>query len=291
MQAKLGERADGVKKSDMLKYYNCTTFDVMGDLTFSEGLNMLDEGEYSPWVKTIFASIKVATFYRAVKISSPILNYLVDQLVFKSKSVRQKAWDHWNYTKQRVDRRLQRTPDRPDLWTKILEKSDGPDGLSLDEHHFVASLFMVAGTETTATALSGTTYHLLRNPHTMEKLTKEIRSAFTTFDDLTLEKLAHQKYLMAVLQEGLRMYPPVPIALPRTVPAGGTILDGKFVPEGTVVGVHHLSTYRMETIFKHANEFHPERWLGDPEFKDDHLDALEPFSTGPRNCLGKSVFH
>jgi len=291
MQAKLGERADGVKKSDMLKYYNCTTFDVMGDLTFSEGLNMLDEGEYSPWVKTIFASIKVATFYRAVKISSPILNYLVDQLVFKSKSVRQKAWDHWNYTKQRVDRRLQRTPDRPDLWTKILEKSDGPDGLSLDEHHSVASLFMVAGTETTATALSGTTYHLLRNPHTMEKLTKEIRSAFTTFDDLTLEKLAHQKYLMAVLQEGLRMYPPVPIALPRTVPAGGTILDGKFVPEGTVVGVHHLSTYRMETIFKHANEFHPERWLGDPEFKDDHLDALEPFSTGPRNCLGKSVFH
>ena len=64
---------------------------------------------------------------------------------------------------------------------------------------------------------------------------------------------------------------------------------GEWVPEGTVIGVHHLSTYRMESHFKHAHEFHPERWLDDPEFKDDHLDAMEVFSTGPRNCLGKNL--
>ena len=38
--------------------YNCTTFDVMGDLTFGEGLNMLEDGEYSPWVSAIFGGIK-----------------------------------------------------------------------------------------------------------------------------------------------------------------------------------------------------------------------------------------
>lgn len=87
-----------------------------------------------------------------------------------SETVRHKQAEHWNYSKdqlnfdfrthsltlhlspagkQRVDRRLDRKPERTDLWTKILEKSQGPGGLSVDEHHSIASLFMVAGTETT----------------------------------------------------------------------------------------------------------------------------------------------
>jgi cytochrome P450 len=263
----------------------------MGDLTFGEGLNMLDDGEYSPWVKTIFLGIKAGTFFIALKMVNPIIDYFITNVLFKSKRIRQKQREHWSYTTERVDCRLKRTADRPDLWGKIIQKSSGPDGLTLQEHYSDAALFMTAGTETTATALSGTTYQLLQNPSTMKKLKEEIRSAFSGSDDLHLEDLARQKYLMAVLQEGLRMYPPVPTILPRMVPAGGMMVDGdKFLPEGTWVGVHQLSTYRMEEHFKHANEFHPERWLGGPEFKDDHLDALEPFSVGPRNCLGKSKF-
>ncbi|KAI6892544.1 cytochrome P450 [Hortaea werneckii] len=255
MKNKLEERAIAGTETDMLKMYNCTTFDIMGDLTFGEGLNMLEDSEYSPWVKAIFGGIKNATFFRGIKLINALTSFVVEEIIFN----------------------------------RILEKSDGPDGLSLEEHHSNASLFMIAGTETTATALSGTTFYLLRNPESLGALTKEIRSAFQSFDDLDLEVLARQKYLMAVLQEGLRMYPPVPTNLPRVVPEGGMIIDGKFVPEGTTIGVHHLSTYRMESHFKNASEWHPERWLGDPEYKDDHLDALEPFSVGPRNCLGKNL--
>lgn len=259
----------------------------MGDLTFAESLQMLEGSDYSPWVKVIFAGVKTGTRLRAFKIYSKITNYLVENLLFKSEVVRKKQWEHWNYSKERVDRRLARTPDRPDLWTKILERGSGPDGLSVPEHHSIASLFMIAGTETTATALSGTTYQLLTNPDTLALLQKEIRTAFSSFDDLGLESLAKQKYLMAVLQEGLRMYPPVPSELPRVVPAGGAVICGQWVPGGTKVGVHHLATYRNEELFRKPYEFHPERWLGDPEFKDDKLDAMEAFSVGPRNCLGK----
>lgn len=261
----------------------------MGDLSFAESLGMLEGSDYSPWVKVIFQGIKTGTRLRSIKMMSKFTNYLMEEWVFKSEAVRAKQFEHWNYSKERVNRRLARDPDRPDLWTKILEKGapDEPTGLSLDEHHSTGSLFMLAGTETTATALSGTTYHLLMNPDKLDILQREIRSAFTSLDDMTLESLARQKYLMAVLQEGLRMYPPVPTTLPRVVRAGGAEICGEWVPEGTTVGVHHLSTYRDAEYFKKPYEFHPERWLGDPEFKDDKLSALEPFSVGPRNCLGK----
>ena len=48
MRKKLSKRADGKDYLDMLKYYNYTTFDIIGDLTFSEGLNLLKDSEYSP---------------------------------------------------------------------------------------------------------------------------------------------------------------------------------------------------------------------------------------------------
>lgn len=146
---------------------------------------------------------------------------------------------------------------------------------------------MIAGTETTASALSGTTYHLLKNPHHMEKLVEEIRGAFSDFDDITFEDLARLKYLQAVLLEGMRMYPPVPIALPRKTPKEGTEVCGEWIPGDVSIGASNFATYRMPEHFRNAYEFHPERWLGDSGYKDDHLDALEPFSVGPRSCLGK----
>ena len=213
-----------------------------GDLTFSEGLDMLEEGEYSPWVKTIFAQIKVATLFRGITWYSGVGTYLLRNFIFKSKTVRQKQWEHWRYSSDRVDRRLKREPEHPDLWTKILERGEKDGGLTLDEHHSNASVFMIAGTETTATALSGTTYHLLQNPECMQKLTEEIRAAFTDFDDITLEDLARLKYMQAVLQEGLRMYPPVPITLPRKTPKGGIVLCGEYVPGAVAIGANHMAT-------------------------------------------------
>jgi cytochrome P450 len=280
----------------------------MGDLCFAESLGMLEGSDYSPWVKgrrsrwkfsrglvadmpslAIFSGVKNGTQLRSFKMLSKFSSYLMEEWVFKSEAVRAAQYEHWNYSKERIDRRLARNPDRPDFWTKILEKGapDEPNALSLGQHHSTGSVFMLAGTETTATALSGTTYHLLMNPDKLELLQREIRSAFTNLDEMDLESLAKQKYLMAVLQEGLRMYPPVPTLLPRVVPAGGAEICGEWVPAGTTVGVHHLSTYKNPEYFKKPFEFHPERWLGDPEFKDDQLSAMEPFSVGPRNCLGK----
>lgn len=65
----------------------------------------------------------------------------------------------------------------------------------------------------------------------MRKLTKEIRSYLTCDDDITMNKTAKLPFLAAVIEETLRMYPPVAAGLRRVIPKGGATIDKYFVPE------------------------------------------------------------
>ncbi|KAG4429006.1 hypothetical protein IFR05_015516, partial [Cadophora sp. M221] len=286
-QFKLAEKANFVEEIDISKLYNCTTFDIMGDLTFNEDLNMLEEGECSPWVQSIFGSVKAATFLLGIKTHSRAARLLADTFLKYNPTVQKKQLENWNYCSERVDRRLQRTPKHPDLWSRILDKSGERNCLSMDEQYANGFLFMTAGTETISSALSATTFHLLRSPQYLERLTKEIRSKFSTVGNMSLEGLASLGYLQAVIQEGLRLNPPLPIALPREIPKGGTQICGEWIPGGTNVGIHYLSIHTQEQYFKRALEFHPQRWLRDSEFENDNLDMAKPFLIGPYNCIGK----
>lgn len=97
-------------------------------------------------------------------------------------------------------------------------------------------------------------------------------------------------YLFGVIEEGLRMFPPVPAGSPRVSP--GAIVDGYYIPKGTIVSVSTWSVSRSEDYFHKASEFHPERWLPedhalyDIAYKNDVKDASKPFLLGPRGCLG-----
>lgn len=91
---------------------------------------------------------------------------------------------------------------------------------------------MLAGTETTATELSGLTYYLHRHPEKMARLKKEVRDAFASVDDMTMAKLSQLEYLNACIEEGLRIYPPVGGVLPRDTPARGANVAGRWIPGG-----------------------------------------------------------
>ena len=116
---------------------------------------MLEEGEYTPWVKAVFAGVKFVTKMRAIRILNPWIQYLLERSLKQIPAMKRKAEAHWRYTASRLDKRLATMPDRPDLWTRILEKGGDPrkgaSSLSLEEHYSNAWLFMLAGTETTAT--------------------------------------------------------------------------------------------------------------------------------------------
>jgi hypothetical protein len=62
-------------------------------------------------------------------------------------------------------------------------------------------------------------------------VTEEVRSTFTSDEEITLTSVGGLKYMLACLNEGLRSYPPVPFGLPRIVPRGGATISGMAVPE------------------------------------------------------------
>ena len=62
----------------------------MGDLCFAESLQMLEDSDYSPWVKLIFDGIKNNTKLKSFKMLGSLPTYIIDQILFKSKVVRAK---------------------------------------------------------------------------------------------------------------------------------------------------------------------------------------------------------
>lgn len=93
-------------------------------------------------------------------------------------------------------------------------------------------------------------------------------------------------YLDAVVKEGLRCFPPIPMSFPRYVPAGGRTLAGYFIPEKTIVSCQPFTLHKDETIFPEPLEFKPERWL-EPEGDSERNRMFFAFSQGSRGCLGK----
>lgn len=201
--------------------------------------------------------------------------------------------------KQMVDARIARGPteDRKDFWHYVLAaESENPEkGLSPDEMVVNAFSIAIAGSDSTSTALTATTYLLLSHQHVYQQLRDIIRSTFKAEEDITSTSLSTDTVplLDAVLNESLRIYPPVPVTLPRVVPDKGEVIEGRFVPAGTSVGVNHLSVYHSEDNFHQPELFLPERWMDDQtKAASDDVDrkaSFQPFSVGPRNCLGKNL--
>lgn len=218
--------AASTKTFDLVQLYNFTTFDIMGDLTFGEPLHLLENNEYSPWVDSVFGGFKAGDISR-ITLEYPLLRAIWKLVMPRSLVAMRKA--HFQYSVDRVNRRLSSSSTKPDIWSLVLR-----DGVQLERSkmHSNASLFMLAGTETTATLLSGLTHYLLRNPDKMRILVDEIRSAFESESDMNLVNLQRLPYLSACIEEGLRMYPPVPFAGPRKIAPGGAPVCGKWVPGG-----------------------------------------------------------
>jgi cytochrome P450 len=141
---------------------------------------------------------------------------------------------------------------------------------------------LAAGIDTTGDALCLLMYQLSlpESWHVQDMLLKE----FEKSNDKTVDDLP---YLDAVIKEGLRCFPPIPMSQPRYVPAGGRTIDGYYIPAGTIVSCQAWSVHRLnEDIYLNGDKFLPERWL-DPEASLEMNRLFFSFGTGGRGCTGR----
>nr|QFQ50475.1 P450 monooxygenase [Aspergillus pachycristatus] len=272
---------------DMTVWFNWATFDIIGDLAFGEPFGCLERMETHPWIASIQGNVK----------SIPILNalrrYHMDRLIEILAPPRLLEMRRRNaqFTAEKVDRRLKHaTTTRGDLWDSVL--ADPPDGeppMSRAEMVSNASAIVLAGSETSATLLSGCLWLLLTNPEYLQQLTERIRTRFSTATAIDAQTVTQIQGLQAVLDESLRLYPAVPMQSNRIVPPRGTHVAGSWVPGGTSVAVQQFAACRSPTNFHRPDEFIPERWERKGEFVNDRREASQPFSIGPRNCIGRQL--
>lgn len=133
-------------------------------------------------------------------------------------------------TKAKLLKRMDLGSERNDLIEGLLRKKDELN-LDIDKLQFNSSLLIIAGSETTATLLSGVTFLLTTNPEALRRLTDEVRSTFKTEEEIDFTSVSTLQYMLACLDEALRMYPPAPLGLPRQTPKGGAKIAGHYVPE------------------------------------------------------------
>ncbi|KAF2162588.1 hypothetical protein M409DRAFT_58325 [Zasmidium cellare ATCC 36951] len=147
-------------------------------------------------------------------------------------------------------------------------------------------IFLAAGSGTVQSALTGATFYLLKKPEALSKLQKEVRGLIKKADEITDQTTSCMPYLNGVIQEALRLFPPLPSRLPRVSP--GAFIYGHYVPAGTVVSATTYDMSRDPRYWSRPDEFWPERWLSiqGGEFVNDRGEASKPFSSGPRACVG-----
>ena len=113
---------------------------------------------------------------------------------------------------------------------RIMEHNDKKSGMTPEEIQSTFAFLVIAGSETTATLLSAAVNKLLDRRDVLANLTKEIRGRFPEESEISLDGLASMPLLNAVLEESLRLCPPVPTILPRLVPEGGEAMCGVWIP-------------------------------------------------------------
>jgi len=204
-----------------------------------------------------------------------------------------------------VQKRLSEPSDRNDLLSK-LQKGKDANGHPMGRAELTAEAQtqLIAGSDTTSNSSCAITYYLATNPEAQRKLHAELDEALGPFvcpnvdlkasvnelkaDVAPYDAVKALPYLEACIQEGLRIHSTSAIGLPRIVPPGGLMVMGRYFKEGSILSVPTFTIHRDKEVWgEDVEEFRPERWFeGD---KEKMQRAFNPFSWGPRACVGKNL--
>ncbi|MBW4667003.1 MAG: cytochrome P450 [Cyanomargarita calcarea GSE-NOS-MK-12-04C] len=191
---------------------------------------------------------------------------------------RQQRVDQLIYEEIR-ERREQLDASRTDILSLLMEARDEAGQPMTDEElHDELMTLLVAGHETTATALAWALYWIHKLPSVREKLLQEIHSLGDNLDSSSIFKLP---YLNAVYCETLRIYPVGMLTFSRKVKTPLSLMGYQLEPGTEVIGSIYL-THQREDLYPEPKKFKPERFLERQFSPYEYL----PFGGGARRCIG-----
>lgn len=220
---------NGEKEFDMHEWYVWVTSDIMGELVFGEPFGCLENGKNHHWVSILisgFVTVVYITCLRFFAVTSMLVSWYIPKTI---EEARRKIHQ---YAVDKVDKRLSKDPGKPDFMHYMQRQNKDTAPMTRAEIETTLSALIIAGGETTATFLSGITFHLVQYPEVLRKLEAEIRSAFKSEEDINGVSTNKLPYFNACVKEGLRVSPAVPFGHPRVVPPGGDEVCGQRLPGG-----------------------------------------------------------
>ncbi len=169
-----------------------------------------------------------------------------------------------------------------DVLSLLVNASDAQgEGLGNQELRDELMTLLVAGHETTATALTAALHWLHRTPDVLETLRQELETLASPPDPAELLALP---YLGAVCQEALRIHPVAMLTFPRRVEAPVECGGHQLSPGDLVLGcIHQL--HQREDLYPNPDEFRPERFLERSFSPYEYM----PFGAGVRRCVGTAL--
>jgi len=280
---------------DLTYWLSCFTFDLMGDMIFGGGFELMREGDKDGLKRFMASGIENLALLHTIPWAAR-LTWRIPKVAGRILRLRE-----WSIVYAK--RRTERGSNVKDVFHYLINE-DSEEGYTPEDLVVADSLVaIVAGSDSTATVLSGVFYYLMANPLARKRLQAEIDAVFPPLEGNPFDAtaLASMPYLNAVINEVLRLQPPLPIALQRSpLPGtGGKQVGAEFIPEGTAINLPPYVIHRDPRYFSPLPDcFIPERWLkqsanekegdGDVKYSTD-AGAFVPFAGGFASCVGKNV--
>ncbi|KAF1951056.1 cytochrome P450 4F3 omega-hydroxylase [Byssothecium circinans] len=290
---KLGKKARANEVADMSEWFSWLTFDIIGEFALSMEFGCVERGKNHPWVSTLvkwFRAVSFAANANAFGVFAPFVMLFANIKDLVGIKI------HLQKSAEKVRERLEmgEVAGKTDIWSYVI-RAQGEKSLTMGEMEVNAALLLVAATAPVSDTLSGTVYLLAKNRDKLVKLRAEVDGLADSEKDITMALTGKMKYLLAVINESLRCYTPTPGGVRRKAPPEGAMVSGYFVPGGTIVCVYQLPAFTLPNNFALPETFLPERWLpaDHPDRPNvtlsDKQEAFQPFSIGPKACLGKGI--
>ncbi|KAI1661842.1 cytochrome P450 [Daldinia decipiens] len=288
---------------NMADWCNYLAMDILGDLCFGKAFHMLER----PDNRYALGLVSLATTRHLICGTMSAVGKLhLDKILFRRIATGRAKYMAYSKAQLAERTKLGDDTDRRDFFYHLLKARDPEtgQGFAMTELWGESNLLIIAGSDTTSTAMAATLFYLVRNQAALQKASQEVRARFSDVEEICQGPALNScTYLRACIDEAMRMSPSVGGILPREVLKGGITIDGEFIPEGIVVGTPHYTVHHNPAYYPRPFSYVPERWMegshktfgeasgSNTTAQDVSLaqSAFCPFSVGPRGCIGKGL--